>query len=87
MGRPERHLVAGGFMIWLFMVTFFLVLMKSVDLMVFLVLASVGFFVLVEVLDTTFVRPSHVLYLKYLAAAGLIIFGMAIIDKVARVLI
>ncbi|QSZ66436.1 hypothetical protein RJ40_02440 [Methanofollis aquaemaris] len=87
MGRPGRHLVAGGFITWLFAVTLFLVLMKSVDLMVFLVLVSIGFFILVEVLDTTFVRPSHVLYLKYLVAAGLVVFGTVIIDKVARVLI
>ncbi|MDD3621019.1 MAG: hypothetical protein PHQ81_01270 [Methanofollis sp.] len=87
MGRPGRHLIAGGFMTWLFAVTFFLVLMKSVDLMVFLVLVSIGFFLLIEVLDTTFVSPSHVLYLKYLVAAGLVISGAAIIDKLARVLI
>lgn len=87
MGRPRRHLVAGGFMTWLFVVTLFLVLMKSVDLMEFLVLVSIGFFLLTEMLDTPSVRPSHVLYLKYLAAAGLVIFGAVIIDKVARVLI
>ncbi|QYZ77923.1 hypothetical protein E2N92_00025 [Methanofollis formosanus] len=74
-------------MIWLFTVTFFLVMMESADLMVFFVLVSIGFFILVEVLDTAFVRPSHVLYLKYLAAIGLVMFGTAIIDKVARVLI
>ncbi|WP_209629264.1 hypothetical protein [Methanofollis sp. W23] len=74
-------------MTWLFAVTFFLVLMKSVDLMIFLVLVSIGFFLLIEVLDTAFVRPSHLLYLRYLVAAGLVLCGATLIDNVARVLI
>ncbi|MDD3112194.1 MAG: hypothetical protein PHU26_07875 [Methanofollis liminatans] len=85
MGYPKKHFAAAGLMGWLFMIIFFLIFIRSIDLTIFLLLVSLGLFVLIEVLDTSFAKPSHIMYLKYWVAVGLVFFVTVIVDKVVRV--
>ncbi|TAJ43935.1 hypothetical protein [Methanofollis fontis] len=85
MGCPKKQYAAGGLMGWLFAVVFALVLARNIDITFFFVLASIGLFILIEVMNTSSARPSHIMYLRYLVAAGFVVFGAAIVDKMVRV--
>jgi hypothetical protein len=71
---------------WLFIVSIFMMLARSFDLEIFFVLWLIGILVIVELLDTGHVQPVYLRSLKYLIAAGIILFGIIVAEKIMEIL-
>jgi hypothetical protein len=86
MSEGKKHLAIIVMAIWLFLVLFFMILAQNLDLEIFFILWLVGLLVIVELINPAFVQPSYIRYLKFLVAAGIIVFGAIIAQKVMEIL-
>ena len=72
--------------IWLIIITVFMILAARIDLEIFFVLWLIGLLVIVELMDTRFTLPPYMRYLKYVVAAGILLFGCIVAMKVMEIL-
>jgi hypothetical protein len=72
--------------VWLVIVSLFMLLAGRVDLEIFFVLWLIGILVIVELADTRFSLPPWLRYVKYMIAAGIILFGGIVTRKVLEIL-
>lgn len=72
--------------IWLIVITVFMLLAARIDLEIFFVLWLIGLLVIVELMDTRFTLPPYMRYLKYVVAAGILLFGGIVAMKVMEIL-
>ncbi|MGA2162766.1 MAG: hypothetical protein ABSG28_11330 [Methanoregula sp.] len=72
--------------IWLLIISMFMLLARSIDLEIFFVLWLIGLLVILELMDTRFSLPPYMRYLKYVAAGGILLFGVIVIGKVLEIL-
>ena len=72
--------------IWLMVISVFMLLAYRIDLEIFFVLWLIGLLVIVELMDTRFSLPPYLKYLKYVIAAGILLFGVIVIGKVMEIL-
>ena len=72
--------------IWLVILSIFMLLASRVDLEIFFVLWLIGLLVIVELMDTRFSLPPHMMYIKYVVAAGILLFGGIVAGKVLEIL-
>jgi hypothetical protein len=72
--------------IWLIVITVFMLLAARIDLEIFFVLWLIGLLVIVELMDTRFTLPPNMRYLKYVVAAGILLFGGIVAMKVMEIL-
>ena len=82
----KKVLAAIAIAIWLVVICMFMLLARSVDLEIFFVLWLIGLLVIVELMDTRFSLPPYMRYLKYVIAAGIVLFGGIVIQKVLEIL-
>lgn len=82
----KKILAAIIMFIWLMVICTFMLLAFRVDLEIFFVLWLIGLLVIVELMDTRFSLPSYLRYIKYLVAAGIILFGGIVAQKVLEIL-
>ena len=71
---------------WLSLITVLLFLAQSVDLSIFFVLALIGFLIIVELMSPKYIQPGYLRYIKYLLAAGIVVFGLIVVQKVLEIL-
>lgn len=71
---------------WSLVVAAFMLLNRALDLEVFFVLALLGLLVLIELTDTATVQPGPVRRVKYVVAAGVLVFGWIVANKVLEIL-
>ncbi|AGB02471.1 MraY family glycosyltransferase [Methanoregula formicica] len=72
--------------VWLIVITVFMLLAARIDLEIFFVLWLIGLLVIVELMDTRFTLPPYMRYLKYVVAAGILLFGGIVAIKVMEIL-
>ncbi len=82
----KKVLAAIIMFIWLVVICAFMLLAQQVDLEIFFVLWLIGILVIVELMDTRFSLPSYLRYIKYLVAAGIVLFGGIVAQKVLEIL-
>ncbi len=82
----KKVLAAIVLFIWLMVVGSFMLLASRIDLEIFFVLWLIGLLVIVELMDTRFSLPGYLRYIKYLVAAGIVIFGGIVAQKVLEIL-
>jgi hypothetical protein len=82
----KKILSAIAMAIWLIIIGIFMLLAGRVDLEIFFVLWLIGILVIVELTDTRFTLPAHLRYVRFLVAAGIIIFGVIVAQKVLEIL-
>lgn len=71
---------------WLVIVFGFMLLASLADIEIFFVLWLIGILVIIELADTRFSLPPWIRYVKYLIAAGIILFGAIVTQKVLEIL-
>ncbi len=81
-----RETIVVVLVIWSLVVAAFMLLNRALDLEVFFVLALLGLLVLVELTDTSTVQPGPVRRVKYVVAAGVLVFGWIVANKVLEIL-
>ncbi|MGD0534031.1 MAG: hypothetical protein ABR999_01130 [Methanoregula sp.] len=82
----KKVLAAIVMFIWLVVICVFMLLAQQVDLEIFFVLWLIGILVIVELVDTRFSLPSYLRYIKYLVAAGIVLFGGIVAQKILEIL-
>ena len=82
----KKVLAAIALFIWLVIISVFSLLAYRVDLEIFFVLSLIGILVIVELMDTRFSLPPYLRYIKYLVAAGIVLFGGIVTQKVLEIL-
>jgi len=72
--------------LWLTLVSVFTLLMQRVDFDIFFVLCLIGMFVIVQVIQSYYVQPAYLNYIRYLIAAGIVILCIIVAKKVLDIL-
>ena len=72
--------------VWLMVICILMLLATRIDLEIFFVLWLIGLLVIVELMDTRFSLPPYMKYLKFIAAAGILLFGVIVAGKVLEIL-
>jgi len=86
MSEQKKRLAIAAMILWLLLVIFFMILAQNLDLEIFFVLWLIGLMIIVELIDPAFVQPTYIKYLKYLVAAGVVVFGAIVAQKVMEIL-
>lgn len=86
MTERKKQLAIAVLVIWLLLVIFFMVLARNLSLEIFFVLWLIGLLVIVELISPAFVRPLYLRYIRYVIAAGVIVFGAIVAEKVMEIL-
>ena len=82
----KKNLAAIVISAWLIIISIFMLLAWRIDIEIFFVLWLIGILVVVELIDTRFSLPSYLRYIKYLIAAGIVLFGGVVTMKVLEIL-
>nr|WP_321352381.1 hypothetical protein [uncultured Methanoregula sp.] len=82
----KKNLAITIITIWLIVISLFMVLAYRIDLEIFFVLWLIGLLVIVELADTRFSLPPYLRYIKYVVAAGIVVFGIIVVRKVMEIL-
>ena len=72
--------------IWLLLIIFFMILSQTMNLEIFFVLWLIGLLVIVELIDPPFCQPRYIRYIKYVVAAGVMIFGVIVAQKILEII-
>lgn len=81
----KKNLAVIVIAIWLIIISIFMLLAYRIDLEIFFVLWLIGLLVIVELMDTRFSLPPYMRYLKYVIAAGILLFGGIVVGKVLEI--
>ncbi len=82
MASGKKYYAAAVLAIWLIIVTFFMILNRTLDLEVFFVLSLIGLLVVAVLIDGAFSRPRYMRYIGYLIAAGVALFAYIVVEKI-----
>ena len=82
----KKVLATVALSIWLVIVSVFMLLAYRIDIEIFFVLWLIGLLVIVELMDTRFSVPPYLRYIKYIVAAGIVLFGGIVVQKVLEIL-
>jgi hypothetical protein len=83
--RKEQIAVI-AFSVWLILITFFMLLVQTFDIGLFFVVSLIGFFIILESISQKYIRPDYLRYIQYILAAGIVIFGVIVAQKVMEIL-
>ncbi|HAV21115.1 MAG: hypothetical protein WAN99_08610 [Methanoculleus sp.] len=86
MAGGKKYYAAAVLAIWLIIVTFFMVLNRTLDLEVYFVLSLIGLLVVAVLIDGAFSRPRYMRYLGYVIAAGVALFAYIVVEKILEII-
>jgi len=86
MAGGKKYYAAAALAIWLIIVTFFMVLNRTLDLEVYFVLSLIGLLVVAVLIDGAFSRPRYMRYLGYVIAAGVALFAYIVVEKILEII-
>ena len=72
--------------VWLTVIAVFMLLVQSVDLEIFFVLSLIGFLVIAELIAPNYIQLGYMRYIRYILAAGIVLFGVIVVQKVMEIL-
>ena len=72
--------------LWLILVSVSVLLMQQTDYEIFFVICLMGMLVVLQLMQTIYVQPGYLRYLRYLTAAGIVLFGAIVAKKVMEIL-
>ena len=85
MAGGKKYYAAAVLAIWLIIITFFMILNRTLDLEVFFVLSLIGLLVVAVLIDGAFSRPRYMRYISYLIAAGVALFAYIVVEKILEI--
>jgi len=72
--------------LWLTIITVFMLFAERIDFVEFYILALIGTLVIVEFIGPYYVQPGYLRYIRYLIAAGILIFIAVVADVLMEIL-
>ena len=82
----KKKIAAVIFALWLTIISVFMLLVERIDLALFFVLGFIGFLVIVELMEPYYVKPGYIPRIRFLIAAGIVLFGAIIVQKLLEIL-
>lgn len=86
MAGGKKYYAAAVLAVWLVIITFFMILNRTLDLEVFFVLSLIGLLVVAVLIDGAFSRPRYMRYISYLIAAGVALFAYIVVEKILEII-
>jgi hypothetical protein len=71
---------------WLTIVSIFMLLAQSIDFKVLIVLWFMGILVIMALIEPQYVKPDYLRYIRFITAAGIVIFVAIVALKVLEIL-
>jgi hypothetical protein len=81
----KKQLASIIFALWLTIVSVSMLFVERIDLALFFVLGFIGFIVIVELMEPSYVKPAYTWYIRILLAVGLVTVGAIVAEKVLEV--
>ena len=72
--------------LWLTIISVFMLLLQRVNFEIFFILFLFGILMIVQLFEPNFVQPRYLQYIRYIIAAGIVIFGLIVAQKVMEIL-
>jgi hypothetical protein len=72
--------------VWLTLVSLFMLLAHQVNFEFFFVLCLMGILVIAQLMQSFYVQPGYMQYIRYIIAAGIVIFGVIVGLKILNIL-
>ena len=72
--------------LWVIIISFAMLLVERIDLVLFFVLAFIGFIVIVELMEPYYVKPDYQWYTRFLIAVGIMIVAAIVGQKVLDII-
>jgi hypothetical protein len=82
----KKQVAAAALAAWVLSAAGFMILAGSPDLEIYYVIFLIGLLIIVELIDTISVTPRYLSHLRYIIAAGVVIFGWIVAVKVSEIL-
>jgi len=83
----RRKQIAGLILaLWFIIISFAMLLVERIDLVLFFVLAFIGFIVIVELMEPYYVKPGYLWYIRMLIAVGIVIVAAIVGQKVLDII-
>jgi antibiotic biosynthesis monooxygenase (ABM) superfamily enzyme len=82
----KKQIAAIALALWLTIISVFMLFAERIDLVEFYILALIGTLVIVEFMEPYYVQPGYVRYIRYLIAAGILIFIVVVADVLMEIL-
>jgi len=81
----KKQVAVIAFTLWLVIISLSMLLTGRFDVALFFVLGFIGFLVIVIFIEPRYVKPGYLRYLRYLTAAGIVLFGTIIVLKLLEI--
>jgi hypothetical protein len=82
----KQHIAVIAFAFWLTFISLFMLLAQNFNFEIFFVLSFIGFLIIVELIAANYIQPGYMRYFRYILAAGILIFGVVVAQKVLEIL-
>ena len=83
----RRKQIAGIILgLWFIIISYAMLLVERIDLVLFFVLAFIGFIVIVELMEPYYVKPGYLWYIRFLIAVGIVIVAAIVGQKVLDII-
>jgi hypothetical protein len=82
----KKQLAVLSFALWLIIIACLMLLTGRFELALFFILGFIGFLLIVEFMESRYVKPSYLRYFRYLIAAGIVIFCVVVVQKILEIL-
>jgi hypothetical protein len=82
----KQHIAIIALAVWLTLISLFMLLAQSFNFEIFFVLSLIGFLIIVELIAAKYIQPGYMLYVRYILAAGVVIFGVVVALKILEIL-
>ena len=82
----KQQIAIIAFALWLTIVSLCMLLIQRFDIELFFVLCLLGIFVIVQLMQSNYVQPGYLQYIRYITAAGIVMFGILVAQKVMELL-
>lgn len=86
MAGAKKYYAAAVLAVWLIIVTFFMILNRTLDLEVFFVLSLIGLLVVAVLIDGAFSRPRYMRYIGYFIIVEVAIFAYIVTEKILEII-
>jgi hypothetical protein len=83
----RRKQIAGIVLaLWFIIISYAMLLVERIDLVLFFVLAFIGFIVVVELMEPYYVKPGYLWYIRFLIVVGIVIIAAIVGQKVLDII-
>ena len=72
--------------VWLTLISVSMLLLQRIDFEIFFILFLLGILMIMQFVEPNYVQPGYLQYIRYLLAAGIVIFGLIVAQKVMEIL-